>query len=93
VRKLIIINTVIDPRSPKAMVKSHLRLVTPRTENRTVPRRKANAELRRREYLTGGLNLSTFHRGFTAAEKTEIWDRWKRGESLKAIGSIGPIDR
>ena len=26
-----------------------------------------------------------FHRGFTAAEKTELWDRWKRGESLKAI--------
>jgi hypothetical protein len=25
-----------------------------------------------------------FHRGFTAAEKTELWDRWKRGESLKA---------
>src|SRR4249919_2735606 len=28
----------------------------------------------------------SFHRGFTAAEKTELWDRWKRGESLKAIG-------
>ena len=27
-----------------------------------------------------------FHRGFTAAEKTELWDRWKRVESLKAIG-------
>ena len=27
-----------------------------------------------------------FHRGFTAAEKTELWDRWQRGESLKAIG-------
>src|SRR6202171_2180294 len=27
-----------------------------------------------------------FCRGFTAAEKTEVWDRWKRGESLKAIG-------
>ena len=27
-----------------------------------------------------------FHRGFTAEEKTELWDRWKRGESLKAIG-------
>src|SRR5438128_10745028 len=26
------------------------------------------------------------HRWFTAAEKTELWDRWKRGESLKAIG-------
>jgi len=22
-----------------------------------------------------------FHRGFTAAEKTELWDRWQRGES------------
>jgi IS30 family transposase len=27
-----------------------------------------------------------FRRGFTAAEKAELWDRWKRGESLKAIG-------
>src|SRR6202047_226811 len=27
-----------------------------------------------------------FRRGFTAAEKTELWDRWKRGESLEAIG-------
>jgi hypothetical protein len=27
-----------------------------------------------------------FHRRFTAAEKAELWDRWKRGESLKAIG-------
>ena len=27
-----------------------------------------------------------YRRGFTAAEKTELWDRWKRGESLKAIG-------
>jgi hypothetical protein len=26
------------------------------------------------------------HRGFTAAEKTELWDRWKRGDSLRAIG-------
>src|SRR5260370_20337885 len=25
-----------------------------------------------------------FRRGFTTAEKTELWDRWKRGESLKA---------
>lgn len=25
-------------------------------------------------------------RGFNAAEKTELWDRWQRGESLKAIG-------
>ena len=27
-----------------------------------------------------------FRRGFTAAEKTELWDRWQRGDSLKAIG-------
>ena len=25
-------------------------------------------------------------RGFTSAEKMELWDRWQRGESLKAIG-------
>ena len=25
-------------------------------------------------------------RGFTSAEKTELWDRWQRGESLNAIG-------
>ena len=27
-----------------------------------------------------------FRRGFTAAEKTELWDRWQRGELLTAIG-------
>jgi Helix-turn-helix domain len=41
-------------------------------------------------YLEGGMECALmvyrFHRGFTAAEKTELWDRWKRGESLKAIG-------
>ena len=26
-----------------------------------------------------------FRRGFSAAEKTELWDRWQRG-ALKAIG-------
>src|ERR1700733_13103102 len=25
-------------------------------------------------------------RGFTAAAKAELWDRWQRGESLRAIG-------
>jgi hypothetical protein len=34
-----------------------------------------------------------YHRGFTAAEKTELWDRWQRGESLKAIGrAFGKAD-
>ena len=28
----------------------------------------------------------SYCRGFTSAEKTELWDRWQRGESLKAIG-------
>ena len=27
-----------------------------------------------------------YRRSFTAAEKTELWDRWQRGESLKAVG-------
>ncbi len=27
-----------------------------------------------------------FRRGFTTAEKTEMWDRWQRGESLSSIG-------
>src|SRR4249920_1198832 len=26
-----------------------------------------------------------YRRGFTAAEKAELWDRWQRGESLKEI--------
>ncbi len=29
-----------------------------------------------------------FRRGFTAAEKTEIWDRWQRGETLSSIGRV-----
>ena len=29
-----------------------------------------------------------FHRGFTAAEKTELWDRWKRGESLRRLDAL-----
>jgi len=41
-------------------------------------------------YLKGEMECALmgqrFHRGFTATEKTELWDRWKRGESLKAIG-------
>ena len=29
-----------------------------------------------------------YRRGFSAAEKTELWDRWQRGESLRAIGRV-----
>lgn len=29
----------------------------------------------------------TFYRvGFSAAQRAELWARWRRGESLKAIG-------
>ena len=27
------------------------------------------------------------HYGFSALEKEEVWERWARGESLKAIGA------
>ena len=27
-----------------------------------------------------------YGRGFNAVAKKELWDRWRRGESLKAIG-------
>ncbi len=30
--------------------------------------------------------VQRYRRGLTAAQKTELWDRWQRGESLKAIG-------
>ena len=29
-----------------------------------------------------------YRRGFSLEEKTELWDRWQRGESLKAIGRV-----
>lgn len=30
--------------------------------------------------------VQRYRRGFSLAERTELWDRWQRGESLKAIG-------
>ena len=30
--------------------------------------------------------VQRIRRGFTAAERTEMWDRWQQGESLRAIG-------
>ena len=29
-----------------------------------------------------------YRRGFSTAEKTELWDRWQRGESLRSIGPV-----
>jgi integrase len=51
---MIIIRTVQLPEERKIMAKSHLKLVAPATEKRTVatPLRRPNAELRTREYLT-----------------------------------------
>jgi integrase len=55
VRILVINRTVITSEARKSMAKSHLKLVTPATENRTVtPKRRPNAELRSREHLTEG---------------------------------------
>ncbi len=28
------------------------------------------------------------HYGFSALEKDEVWERWARGETLKAIGRV-----
>jgi site-specific recombinase XerD len=51
------------------MAKSHLKLVTPTTKNRTVtPKRKPNADLRSREYLTD----AEVER-LTEAAKTNRW--------------------
>src|SRR5438105_135530 len=48
-----IIRTVVRAGRPNYMGKPRLRLVTPATVKRTVtPRRRPNAELRRREHLT-----------------------------------------
>jgi type 1 fimbriae regulatory protein FimB/type 1 fimbriae regulatory protein FimE len=52
VRKEAIIRTVDHAQGAKAVAKSHLKLVTPSTEIRTVrPTRRPNADLRTREYL------------------------------------------
>ena len=29
-----------------------------------------------------------YRRGFSTVEKTELWDRWQRGESLRSIGRV-----
>src|SRR5256884_2921250 len=51
-----------------------------------VPAQPVDATLYLKAEMECALMGQRFHRGFTAAEKTELWDRWKRGESLKAIG-------
>jgi type 1 fimbriae regulatory protein FimB/type 1 fimbriae regulatory protein FimE len=50
---MVIIRTLQLGGDAEIMVKSHLRLVSPPTVNRTVrPRRRPNGDLRTREYLT-----------------------------------------
>ena len=29
-----------------------------------------------------------YRRGFSTAEKTEMWDRWQRGETMRSIGRV-----
>ena len=36
--------------------------------------------------MEGVAMVRRFRRGSTSAEKTEMWDRWQRGESLSSIG-------
>jgi integrase len=53
VRKKSIIRTAENQGSLIAMAKTHLKLVSPTAVKRTVtPKRRPNAELRTREYLT-----------------------------------------
>ncbi len=33
-----------------------------------------------------GIGAQKSHYGFSALEKEDVWDRWGRGEPLKAIG-------
>ncbi len=55
VPKRDVVRTVINAATVKYMAKSHLRLVTPAIEKRTVTaRRLRNSDLRTREYLTEG---------------------------------------
>jgi hypothetical protein len=34
----------------------------------------------------GGLNLSAQHSKYSAAQRSEIWDRWQAGEPMSSIG-------
>src|SRR6476659_9113580 len=53
VRNWVIIRTALLARKRETLAKSHLKLVTPATKNRTVtPKRLPNVDLRTREYLT-----------------------------------------
>jgi hypothetical protein len=53
VRRRAVVRTVAVAGKGKHMAKSHLKLVTPSTVNRTVtPKRLPNGDLRTREYLT-----------------------------------------
>ena len=35
-----------------------------------------------------GMKRSYYRIGFTAGQSEELWERWKRGEGLKAIGRV-----
>ena len=69
-RKSVDVRTVFNSGPRKPVTKTNLKLITPTTDLRTVvtPRRKPNAELRTREYLT-----ETEVEALTDAAKDNRW--------------------
>ena len=35
-----------------------------------------------------GMKRAYYRIGFTAGRSAELWERWKRGEGMKAIGRV-----
>ena len=80
IRRRAFVRTVVSTGRAKHMAKSHLKLVTPATINRTVtPKRAPNADLRTREYLTA----AEVERLLTAANG----NRWgRRNAAMILVG-------
>ena len=79
------------------MAKSHLKLVAPTTENRTVtPTRRPNAELRTREYLTEAevekLTKAAKGNRYGHRDATMILDAYRHGLRVERAGgpALGP---
>jgi integrase len=96
VHKRLLILTVDLQGTLKAMAKSHLKLVKPATEKRTVtPRRRPNAKLRTREYLTEAeverlIEASKSNR-YCHRDATMILMAYRHGLRVRAGGpALGP---
>src|SRR6516162_10168670 len=78
VQRRAVVRTVAHVDEGKHMAKSHLKLVTPSTVNRTVtPKRLPNEDLRTREYLTE----AEVERLMAAARK----NRWGRRDATMVL--------